>query len=148
MKKLACAVLLFLACAPLLAAQTTTNSTSDSNGTPTSKLRDDLRKAIQNGNLSDQQKTTMQNAGAALRAAAEARQNGEKVDRSSVKKAFSDIEKVTNSNAFRPEDQQAVKADLEAIKEKASQARGGRRHGLFRQFGALAFQPMSSGVLS
>jgi len=99
---------------------------------PGAKLRGDLIKAVQNGHLTDEQKASMQNAGSALREAVKARQNGEQVDRAAVKKAFSDIKKVTDSDAFRPEDKQAVKADLEAMKEKARESRGGRRRGLFR----------------
>lgn len=96
------------------------------------KLRADLIKAVQNGHLTDAQKTSMQNAGSVLREAAKARQNGQQVDRNAVKKAFSDIKKVTDSDAFRPEDKQAVKADLEAMKEKARESRGGKRRGIFR----------------
>jgi hypothetical protein len=100
---------------------------------PGAKLRADLKKAVQNGHLTDEQKSSMQNAGATLRRAAEARQNGQKVDREAVKKAFSDIKKVTDSDAFQPEDKLAVKADLEAVKEKAKEGRGGKRRGVFRQ---------------
>lgn len=107
------------------------SATPAANG-PGAKLRADLIKAVQNGHLTDEQKSSMQNAGAALRAAAQARQSGEKVDRSSVKKAFADIKKVTDSDAFRPEDKEAVQADLEAVKEKVKESRGGRRRGLFR----------------
>jgi len=101
---------------------------------PGAKLRADLIKAVQNGHLTDEQKSSMQNAGAALREAAKSKRNGEKVDRDAVKKAFSDIKKIVNSDAFQPEDQQAVKADMEAVKEKVKEAGGGRRRGgLFRQ---------------
>lgn len=37
----------------------------------------------------------------------------------------SDLKKVTDSDAFQPEDKQAVKADLEAMKEKAKESRSG-----------------------
>lgn len=109
-------------------------SAEPSTNGPGAKLRADLVKAVQNGHLTDDQKKSMQSAGAALREAAQARQSGEKVDRAAVKKAFSDIKKITDSDAFQPEDKQAVKADLEAMKEKAKESRGGRRRGLFRGF--------------
>ena len=98
---------------------------------PMVKLRADLIKGVENGHLSDAQKTTMQNAGAVLRKVAQARQSGGSVDRSAVKKALSDIKGIVNSDAFEPEDQAAVKADLEALKEKAKEARQGqgRRRG-------------------
>jgi hypothetical protein len=51
-----------------------------------------------------------------------------------VKNAFSSIRKVVNSDAFTPEDKEAVKADLEAMKEKAKESGGGRHHGLLRRF--------------
>jgi hypothetical protein len=123
------AVLLSLAC--MTAAQD--NSAEPPQNGPGAKLRADLKKAVQNGHLTDEQKSSMQSAGAALRQAAEARQSGQKVDRNAVKKAFSDIKKVADSDAFQPEDKQAVKADLEAMKEKGKEARGGRRRGIFRQ---------------
>jgi len=125
----AVAVLLWLSS---IAGGQSSSPESENNG-PAAKLRADLIKAVQNGHLTDAQKTSMQNAGTTLREAARARQNGEKVDRDAVKKAFSDIKKVVDSNAFQPEDKQAVKADLEAMKEKAREARGGRRRGPLRQ---------------
>lgn len=100
---------------------------------PGAKLRADLIKAVQNGHLTDEQKTSMQNAAAALREAGKARQSGQKVDRDAVKKAFSEIKKVVNSDAFQPQDKQAVQADLEAVKEKVKESRGGRRRGPLRQ---------------
>lgn len=75
----------------------------------------------------------MQNAATRLRQAAEARQNGRKVDRDTVKKALTDIKGVIDSGAFRPEDQEAVNADLEALKEKIHSARGRRRFGRMGQ---------------
>ena len=123
------AVLLF---APLAGAQ---ESSGDAAATqPGAKLRADLVRAVQNGHLTDEQKSSMKDAGTTLRDAVTARQNGQQVDRAAVKKAFSEIKKVTDSDAFRPEDKQAVKADLEAMKEKAKDAGGGRRRGLFRGF--------------
>lgn len=109
------------------------NSSEPARNGPAAKLRADLTKAVQNGHLTDAQKSTMQSAAASLREAAQARQNGEKVDRDAVKKAFSDIKNVVNSDAFQPDDKEAVKADLEAMKEKAKEARGGRHRGPFRQ---------------
>ena len=101
---------------------------SQDNSGPAAKLRADLSTAVKNANLTDAQKETLQDAASRLRAAAEARKNGDKVDRGSVKKALSEIEKVAKSGAFRPEDAAAVKADLEAIQE----ARGRSRRGRFR----------------
>ena len=109
------------------------SSSEPAQDSPAAKLRTDLTKAVQNGHLTDAQKSSMQSAAASLREAAQARQNGEKIDRDAVKKAFSDIKNVANSDAFQPEDKAAVKADLEAMKEKAKEARGGRRRGPFRQ---------------
>lgn len=96
------------------------------------KLRDDLKKGVENGHLTDTQKETLKSAGVTLREAAQAKQNDETVDRKAVKKAFSDIKKIVDSDAFQPEDQAAIKTDIQAIKDKARESRGGRR-GLFRR---------------
>jgi pantothenate synthetase len=97
------------------------------NQTAGARLRQDLAKAVRNATLSDDQKKTLQDAGSRLREAREARQNGEKVDRGSVKKALDEIRQVTESGAFTPEDEAAVKADLDALRGSHE----GRRH-LFR----------------
>lgn len=96
---------------------------------PFGKLRSDLATAVKNANLTGDQKKTLQDAGDRLRAAGEARQSGGKIDRGSVKKAFSEIRKVAESGAFQPEDSAAVKADLDALRE----SRGGSRRRLFRR---------------
>lgn len=100
-------------------------------GTPLEKLRADLKKAIERANLTPAQQETLDAATSTLRNAATARQSGERVDRDKVKKAFADIKKVAESGAFQPEDVQAVKADMEAMKQ-AFQQKGGRRR-LFRR---------------
>ena len=84
---------------------------------PGAKLRTDLRKAVMNGNLTDAQKNSLQQAGAAMREAAKAKQNGSSVDRDAVKKAMSDIKQIADSGAFQPGDAQAVKADLAAMQD-------------------------------
>ena len=132
MKRIGLVVFAVMFCLVCLAGAQDGSSEAAKNG-PGAKLRADLIKAVQNGHLMDAQKSSMKNAGAALREAASARQNGQKVDRDAVKKAFSDIKKVVDSDAFQPDDKQEVKADLEALKEKVKESRGGRRHGLFRQ---------------
>lgn len=124
------AMLAILWIAGPMAAQQNGNSTNASAPSgPGAKLRTDLAKAVQNGHMTDEQKKTLQDAGAKLREAAQARQNGDKPDLSSVKKALGDIKKVAESGAFQPDDAAAVKADLEAMQ----QGRGGQgRHRLFR----------------
>jgi type II secretory pathway component PulJ len=124
-------VVLFFAIASIAVARADSGASATSADSPMAKLRVDLRKAVENGRLSDAQQETMRNVAATLRQAAEARQQGQKVDRGAVKKAFSDIKDITNSDAFQPEDKQAVKADLEAVKEHAKEARAQRRHFLF-----------------
>lgn len=83
---------------------------------PAAKLRQDLATAVQNATLSDDQKKTLKDAGSRLRAAREARQSGETIDRGSVKKALAEIRRVSESGAFKPEDGAAVKADLDALR--------------------------------
>ena len=107
-------------CAAVVAAQ------QNGNG-PGAKLREDLRKAVMNGNLTDSQKTTLQQAGAAMREAAQAKQNGGSVDRDAVKKAMSDIKQVADSGAFQPEDARAVKADLAAMQNAFDKGKRTRR---------------------
>lgn len=96
---------------------------------PMAKLRTDLATAVKNANLNDSQKKTLQDAGARLKAAGQARQDGNKVDRGSVKKALEEIRKVAESGAFQPDDAAAVKADLDALKQASgrSRRRGWRR---------------------
>jgi hypothetical protein len=79
------------------------------------RLQQDLAKAVRNATLTDDQKKTLQDGGSRLREAREAKQNGEKVDRGSVKKALGEIRQVTESGAFKSEDEAAVKADLDAL---------------------------------
>jgi len=115
---------------PLAAQQNDNTASAPAPSGPGAKLRTDLAKAVQNGNLTDAQKKTLQDAGTKLREAAQARQNGEKPDLSSVKKALGDIKKLADSGAFQPDDAAAVKADLDAMK----QGRGGNgRRGIFRR---------------
>lgn len=96
---------------------------------PLAKLRADLTRALKNATLSESQKKTLQDAGTRLREAAQARQEGGKVDRKSVKKALDQIRKVAESGAFQPDDAAAVKADLDAMREAGgrSRRRGFRR---------------------
>jgi len=130
------AIFLLVATTIAVAQGNSGESSSSSNG-PAAKLRADLIKAAQNGHLTDSQKDSMKNAAAALHKAAQAKQSGEKIDRDEVKKAMSDIKSIINSDAFQPEDKAAVQADLEALKEKAKEARGRRGRGPLRQlFGA------------
>jgi pantothenate synthetase len=82
---------------------------------PAAKVRQDLATAVRNATLSDDQKRALEDAGSRLRAAREARQSGDKVDRKSLKKALDEIRQVSESGAFKPEDQAAVKADLDAL---------------------------------
>jgi hypothetical protein len=84
---------------------------------PAAKLRQDLTKAVRNATLRDDQKKMLEDAGSRLREAGEARRSGEKVDRGSVKIALGEIRKVTESGAFEPEDEAAVKADLDNLRE-------------------------------
>jgi hypothetical protein len=89
---------------------------------PAAKLRQDLATAVRNGTLNDDQNEMLKDAGSRLREAREAKQNGDQVDRDSVKKAFAEIREVTQSGAFKPEDEAAVKADLDAL-QNAHQGR-------------------------
>src|SRR5262249_27697913 len=98
-----------------------------SDNSPGAKLRTDLRKAVMNGNLTDAQKNTLQQAGATMREAAQARQNGGTVDRDAMKKAISDIKQIADSGAFQPEDAQAVKADLAAMQGAVDKEKRTRR---------------------
>jgi len=90
---------------------------------PAAKLRQDLTKAVRNATLRDDQKKMLEDAESRLREAGEARRSGEKVDRGSVKTALGEIRKVTESGAFAPEDEAAVKADLDALREGHNGAR-------------------------
>ena len=117
MKTLICTLILaeLFAVALVAGPQGQDQSTPPSNG-PAAKLRQDLATAVRSAKLSDDQKKTLEDAGSRLREAREARQNGEKVDRGSVKKALAEIRKVAESGAFKPEDEAAVKADLDALR--------------------------------
>jgi len=108
----------------LCAAATTAQQNGNGSG---AKLREDLRKAVMNGNLTDPQKSTLQQAGAAMREAAQAKQNGGSVDRDAVKKTMSDIKQIADSGAFQPEDAQAVKADLAAMQGAMDKGKRTRR---------------------
>lgn len=63
-----CVCALLLCLSSLAAAQD--GSTEPANDGPGAKLRADLVKAVQNGHLTDEQKSSMQNAATALREAA------------------------------------------------------------------------------
>jgi len=122
-------VALLCAAGPVAAQQNGPDSGASQPSGPAAKLRTDLAQAVQNANLNDDQKKMLQDAGEKLRKARQARENGEKPDRGSVKKALDEIKKVSDSGAFQPDDAAAVKADLEAMQQN----RGGR--GRRRLFG-------------
>lgn len=117
MLKITCitALLLFSAGSPvLLAAQ---SARGNGNG-PAARLRSDIQRAIQNGNPTQDELTTLQKSLATLRDARAARQQGQPVDRQRVQSALADAEKVFQSNSFRAADRQAVERDVQELRSR------------------------------
>lgn len=88
-------------------------------------LRQDLETARANANLSERQQADLQAAMNTLKQARETRMNGGTPDRRGVQNALKTIRDISQSDAFRAEDKEKIRKDIEAIRESAGQ-RGGR----------------------
>jgi hypothetical protein len=80
---------------------------------PMARLGPDIRKAIQNGNPTEDERATLQRSLATLEEARAARQQGQPVDRQRVEGALADAQRVFESNSFRPADRQAAERDIQ-----------------------------------
>lgn len=92
-------------------------------GAPLQTLLTDLDAAKANAQLSDAQRADLDKAMATLKSARETRMNGGTPDRGAMRSALQTIRKISQSDAFRAEDKEKIKKDIEALRSAA----GGRR---------------------
>ena len=90
-----------------------------------------LEKAMANAKLSDEQKTKLEQARTALREAAQGHRRGASgatPDREKMRTALRDLAEISQSDAFRAEDKEAVRKDLEKLRQtRGGQSAGARR---------------------
>lgn len=87
------------------------------------KLQNDVNKAMANANLTDDQKKTLEASRETLRKAAMKRRGGEKADKRQMRNALQDLRSIFQSEAFKPEDRQAVQDDLKQLLEQGQARR-------------------------
>jgi G:T/U-mismatch repair DNA glycosylase len=92
-------------------------------GAPLQTLLTDLDAAKANAQLSDAQRVDLDKAMATLKSARETRMNGGTPDRGAMRGALQTIRKISQSGAFRAEDKEKIRKDIEALRSAA----GGRR---------------------
>lgn len=85
---------------------------------PLAQLADDLQTATAHSHLSDKQRARLQSDGAVLQSAREASEQGRAVNRQQVTAAVRDIRSIAESGAFSPEDQQALRADIQVLRKQ------------------------------
>lgn len=89
-----------------------------------------LEKAMANANLTEEQKTKLEQARTTVRDAAQARRrggSGAPPDREKLRTALRDLYEISQSDAFRAEDREAVRKDLEKLREMRGQGGAERR---------------------
>ena len=85
---------------------------------PAARLRADIRRAIENGNPTEDELATLQKSLATLKDARSAREQGRPVDRQAVENALAGAKKVFQSDSFRAADRKAVQHDIEEIRSR------------------------------
>jgi hypothetical protein len=101
--------ILALSAIPIAAQEMPTRQQLQNRRHAITKLQTDLNTAIANAKLTDDQKKTLEEARANLSAA-----RGK--DRAAVRKALSDVRSIMQSDAFRPEDRQMIRKDLQRLR--------------------------------
>lgn len=89
-----------------------------------------LDQAMANAKLSEEQKTKLEQAKAALRDAGQARRrggSGTQPDREKMRTALRDLQEISQSDAFRPEDKEAVRKDLDKLRQMRGSGQTGTR---------------------
>ena len=83
---------------------------------PLVQLIDDVNAAIPRAHLSDTQKSQLDADKATLEATRQARLQGQSVNRMRAGGALKDLQKIVDSGAFDPIDQQKIDADVQAVR--------------------------------
>ncbi len=88
------------------------------------KLQNDVNKAMANATLTDEQKKTLDASRETLRKTAmKRRRGGEKTDKRQVRTALQDLRSIFQSEAFKPEDREAVQGGLKQLLEQGKARR-------------------------
>lgn len=89
-----------------------------------------LEQAMANAKLTEEQKTKLEQAKAALREAGQGRRrggSGTQPDREKMRTALRDLQEISQSDAFRPEDKEAVRKDLDKLRQMRGSGQTGTR---------------------
>jgi hypothetical protein len=83
--------------------------------TPMAKLMNDLQQATPRATLSDDQNDKLQADISTIKAALQARRQGQTIDQDKVQSAFNEIHGIVDSGAFQQADQKQLDRDFTAI---------------------------------
>lgn len=118
MPKLFCVTALLIAIGNFPSSLTAQVAQAKNRNRPAVRLRSDIERAIRNGKPSEDELATLQKALATVNEARAARQQGQPVDRESLEAALKSAGNVLESNSFQPADREAVRRDIEALRNR------------------------------